>query len=396
MSWSVPTFYYKYPLTGLIASSQVTGFEASRLLDRLMSTWWSSNTTAVPILITFDAGGGNSETADYLYVSGHNLGTIGATITLQSSTNGFDSTGSDLVTNGAFTSDTTGWTAASATLASVASGESGNCLEVTNSGAAAGSAYQDVTGLTVGNYYKVTAYFKKGTGVSGAIKIGTTSDDDAYQAWTALTDVDWTAYTVSFKATETTARITLANESATATETALFDTVSTYLVDSTNVVSHTPTDNLTFAKEFTQIDVRATRLEITGTLSAEPYISMAYWGDKVETTHFTRSLEPDGWKEMSNINKSQTGEILGVHNNYDERTGMNVTFSNVENEGTIHLNFKDWRETVRLLNFGVAWEKTEHTADVWTMSMKPGTFKAPLIDGGLYRNISFGLTGVKE
>ena len=46
-----------------------------------------------------------------------------------------------LLLNGSFDSATTSWTGSGATLASVASGQSGNCLEVTSSGAALGQAY---------------------------------------------------------------------------------------------------------------------------------------------------------------------------------------------------------------------------------------------------------------
>ena len=69
--------------------------------------------------------------------------------------------------NGSFTSDASGWTANLATLASVAGGVSGNALQVTNSGAAAGSAYQDFT-AQVGRLYKATYHFKKGTGATGS------------------------------------------------------------------------------------------------------------------------------------------------------------------------------------------------------------------------------------
>ena len=80
----------------------------------------------------------------------------------------------ELITNGGFGSATTGWTASNATLASVASGQSGNCLEITETGSASpGQAYQDITTI-IGRPYKLTLYFKKGTSDYGAFHLGTT------------------------------------------------------------------------------------------------------------------------------------------------------------------------------------------------------------------------------
>ncbi|UJX40392.1 carbohydrate binding domain-containing protein [Desulfovibrio sp. JY] len=72
--------------------------------------------------------------------------------------------GPNLVTNGTFNSDTTGWTAGNgAVLASVSGGVSGNCLRITNSGATNGYATQVFSGLTVGKLYKFSGSAKKGT-----------------------------------------------------------------------------------------------------------------------------------------------------------------------------------------------------------------------------------------
>lgn len=132
----------------------------------------------------------------------------------------------EMITNGAFTSDTTGWTAATATLTSESSGQSGNCLQIAETGgAAAGQAYQDLT-TKVGHVYKLTAYFKKGTADGGRILVGTTSDNDAIFASRALSDATWTQHIVYFIATATTTRITLESTDATVGETSLFDTVT--------------------------------------------------------------------------------------------------------------------------------------------------------------------------
>lgn len=131
----------------------------------------------------------------------------------------------DLLTNGNFDTDTTGWTASSATLASVASGQSGNCLEITETGSVnPGQAYQDIT-TVVGRTYKMSFYFKQGTAAEGKVHVGTTADHDAILSSFPLTDVAWTQHNVAFVATETTTRITLESVDPTAGETSLFDEV---------------------------------------------------------------------------------------------------------------------------------------------------------------------------
>jgi hypothetical protein len=128
-----------------------------------------------------------------------------------------------IASNGTFDSDTTGWTASSATLSSVAGGQSGNCLSVAESGGVnPGQAYQDVT-TVVGRVYKLSVYFKAGTAAEGKVHIGTTGDHDAILSSAALTDADWTQHTLVFIATDTTTRITLESVDATDGETSLFD-----------------------------------------------------------------------------------------------------------------------------------------------------------------------------
>jgi hypothetical protein len=132
----------------------------------------------------------------------------------------------DLITNGAFTSVTTGWTAVTATLTSAASGQSGNCLSVAESGGSdPGKAYQDIT-TVIGRLYKLVAYFKKGTADGGKIMVGTTGDENAIYESAALSDAAWTKYDIYFVATATTTRITLQSTDVTAAETSFFDTVS--------------------------------------------------------------------------------------------------------------------------------------------------------------------------
>jgi hypothetical protein len=128
----------------------------------------------------------------------------------------------NLITNGDFTSVTTGWTAVTATLTSSGTGQTGNCLRVAETGGAdPGQAYQDVA-TRVGHLYKFTGYFKKGTADAGKFLIGTAG---ALYDSGALTDAAWAQKTAYFVAIAATTRITCQSTDATAGEYSEFDTL---------------------------------------------------------------------------------------------------------------------------------------------------------------------------
>ncbi|MFA5378018.1 MAG: carbohydrate binding domain-containing protein [Dehalococcoidia bacterium] len=137
-----------------------------------------------------------------------------------------ENVGSDLVSNGAFSSDATGWTAVDCTIASVAGGQAGNCLEITRTGADIQYAHQTIT-VVANHTYKISGYIKSGTSgnESGALYI--------YEGETILTSLggtssgDWTAFTAYFKPSTTSVVVRIVKQSATA-GTMLFDTVSIY------------------------------------------------------------------------------------------------------------------------------------------------------------------------
>lgn len=143
-------------------------------------------------------------------------------------------TGSDLITNGNFNTNTNDWTPTDCTIASVAGGVSGtNCLEITRTGEAEQTAGQSISGLTVGAMYKLTAYVKSGTsgnedyalyaiwgGSSSISKIGTSSGS-------------WVLATLYFTAQASTITVGVLKGSATA-GTMLFDSVQLYEMQDTN------------------------------------------------------------------------------------------------------------------------------------------------------------------
>jgi len=135
------------------------------------------------------------------------------------------------ITNGAFTSDASSWTAVDAVLASVAGGDSGNCLEITTNSANPAQAYQDIT-TKIGHNYWVWVKSKNGTCSTGKILIGTTADPDSILETADASNAAWADVVfdvgglILFTATATTTRITLQNSDTSNTgKTYLFDTV---------------------------------------------------------------------------------------------------------------------------------------------------------------------------
>lgn len=110
ISWAKIKFYYDTMLgsagSALTASSTASGDYSVNYICNMMETnrWMAANTTT-PMYITYDAGSGNTKTADYLIILGHNLHSANAAIEFQSSSDNF---GSDItsITGGNPSADT--------------------------------------------------------------------------------------------------------------------------------------------------------------------------------------------------------------------------------------------------------------------------------------------------
>jgi hypothetical protein len=92
-----------------------------------------------------------------------------------SDTDDTDVTGSELVTNGTFDTDTSGWTSGNTTLSL-----DSNRLKVANSGVTNGTVYQQLSGLTVGKTYVVSVETTSGTAVSARILLGPIAGSGSY------------------------------------------------------------------------------------------------------------------------------------------------------------------------------------------------------------------------
>lgn len=90
MGWAKWKIFYKHDLTDLTATTTASGYDVDNLIDWQEDTWWVASNTTTPMYIYPASGPGNGSalTADYLGIYGHNLGTIGATVTLEKSDTG--------------------------------------------------------------------------------------------------------------------------------------------------------------------------------------------------------------------------------------------------------------------------------------------------------------------
>jgi len=133
--------------------------------------------------------------------------------------------GGSLVTNGGFDSATTGWAAGGGTIASVAGGETGNCVALTYVSGPSQYTYSDVS-LTTGKLYELSIWIKSGTSGDETCQFGIGTSGSSWVYYdTTTSSASWVQNTIVFEATSTTSRIMIQKSSATA-GTMLFDTIT--------------------------------------------------------------------------------------------------------------------------------------------------------------------------
>jgi trimeric autotransporter adhesin len=161
--------------------------------------------------------------------STYNTGWMNGDIKLAtlSDTDDTDVTGSELVTNGTFDTDTSGWTAANSGVLSVDSAR----LKITNGIASAGRAHQAIT-VVVGKTYTISVEGITGTSEPN-IRIGNAANGADYGSSTAA---GVSSFTIT--PTQTTIYITLKPNSNTNGNTALFDNVTARLAEEDRSVNN--------------------------------------------------------------------------------------------------------------------------------------------------------------
>jgi len=133
----------------------------------------------------------------------------------------------ELVVNGGFDTNTTGWYTYACTIASIAGGQSGNCLELTRVDSAFQYAWAVVPGFAIGTAYEFSVYVKSGTSGNERFQLicRRTSDEGDSQSIIGTSSGIWSRNSTVFTATATSYNVYLLKLSSTA-GTMLFDTVS--------------------------------------------------------------------------------------------------------------------------------------------------------------------------
>lgn len=130
------------------------------------------------------------------------------------------------VLNGSVSTDTSNWTAGDSAISSVAGGQDGNCLQVANSGANFGYAYQQLVNGSGALFY-FSAYFKSGTATGARLLIGTgPASGNLYNPGVTWTDVNWTQHTVRKTTASTNVTVSLYSWSDVNGQTSFWDTIS--------------------------------------------------------------------------------------------------------------------------------------------------------------------------
>ncbi len=141
--------------------------------------------------------------------------------------------GSEMLTNGEFTADISGWgVLSSAILASVTGGKSGKCLRITANGGTNPGAYQDIT-VIPGHWYYSECYVKAGTEDEYSFEIYNRDDTSyIYDSGTLTAAGDWSTRALKlWQAPEgcTTASVFIRSSAAGGSGKTFFvDTVITY------------------------------------------------------------------------------------------------------------------------------------------------------------------------
>ena len=136
----------------------------------------------------------------------------------------------NLTTNGDFTANNSSWTGQSLwSNTAGADGTAGNLLITTETGGSWGYIYHAETILTVGKYYKLSFWFKKGAlgTEGGTFRAGTSSLGGEYANWTYTlgTSQQWTKFEKVFKATHATIHLNPASSTGAAPNSAHFDDI---------------------------------------------------------------------------------------------------------------------------------------------------------------------------
>jgi hypothetical protein len=257
---------------------------------------------------------------------------------LDTAKGGLDSLGSELVTNGTFTSNTTGWTATNSTLASV-NGE----LEVTATSSSGMYAGQTVT-TTSGKFYLLTASLRApsaNTGVNSArvyiYETDSLSSTILIGASQAVASEDSTlTITRIFRATASTAFIQLGVGSSLAWgssgDKAYFDNISIKEIPGNHVYQTTSGSRPALAR--TPDGGRRNLL-----IYSEQFDDVAWTKDNSAAVTANTTASPDGTTTADTITAGTTGTFRQVRRLFALTSGNQRTFTCYLKAGTANIAY---------------------------------------------------------
>lgn len=212
---------YRWKTSDTVSGWEATGVTTSTTLTALGTDGKQ---------IAWEQGAGNDVVAEDSWVFPcYALYGTGKLIDLDRDTEWRSESWETLVLNGTFNSDTSNWTASDCTLASVAGGQSGNCLEITRTAGDYQYAYQTIT-TEIGKEYIYRVYTKSGTSGNEAGRIYVRLDaTPTYVITSFTTSSSWVQYEVNFVALDTSTIVYVDKYTATV-GTMLFDTAELYEV----------------------------------------------------------------------------------------------------------------------------------------------------------------------
>lgn len=371
------------------ASDTATGYDVLNIRDLRPFTWWQ----------------GAAAGTEYITVASD-----------------LDVSGADLVANGGF-ANTTGLTPTDCTIASVAGGVAGNCLQVTRTGGTSQLVEQSVT-LVAGALYRGEVYVKSGTSGNEAFTAYCNNGDAVYAG---VTTGSWVKHTFYFTYDGSAGpKLRLKKNTATA-GTMLFDSLTLYRMtggeaDSLAIIGHNlftagasvtvewsydnsswydaltgfgPTTDKAIFKKFTKLAACYWRLKIV-TASVAARIAVCLLGVRMDFERFPAgNFDPAPEKVNGIAARSKAGHMIGA------------TLQNVGIE--IRADFKSltpaWIEATfrpawdahlsQLLPFFFAWDTVNHPTEVYFVTIPEG-FDLRMPFDPYRRSLSLTMEGVKE
>jgi hypothetical protein len=318
------------------------------------------------------------------------------------------------------------------TIAKIAGGSSGNCMEMTRTSGDLQYSYlylEDMTGFTLGLTYTIEAYVKSGTSGNEAFRIQIMSDRfDLLGEITGTSSGTWTKYSFEWLCTDVDPVVRLVKDTATA-GTMLFDEVAIYggyigTADSLAIIGHnfaaaaatvsvemsndnaawterlagfTVSTDKALLKTFASVAARYWRLKIV-TAAIAPRMAILMIGSRLDFERYAAGewLGPQESIVAESI-RSETGNLLGSTLKY---TGLSFDLSfRFLTLTWAESTFKSaWDDYLSLLKpFFFAPDVTNHATEVYFVKI-PDNFKLrmPHTSGGTRRNLDLTFEGLKE